>query len=227
MRKSYYMRSRWPELLKNGALVFCLAVVPGLLYATTSLAGTTTINFNALTQSGSGANCVGHSDDSGGFTFADASNVDGVCVWQTGSQSYTGETMLFEDTAFGTLLMTPDSGIPFVIQSIDLATVYDNSGPSPVTFLGQLNGGGTVTVSTTLDSPGITTFVFPSDFTNLDSLSWLQTPNYNQFTDLVVGVTPEPSSYVLFGTGLLAMIGLVWRRKGLAQPPPIAANSPS
>lgn len=43
--------------------------------------------------------------------------------------------------------------------------------------------------------------------------SWDGTPTSFTFDS---EVTPEPSSYLLFGTGLLGIIGLAWRRKRLA-----------
>jgi Ca2+-binding RTX toxin-like protein len=94
-----------------------------------------------------------------------------------------------------TARLTKDDGTPFNVYSIELDTSYAVTG-EVVTFTGHTALGGTVTTTFSLDSTqGLQTFVFPSTFTGLTDLTFVQDPTHVtnvQFDNLVVGTDQAP-----------------------------------
>lgn len=125
----------------------------------------------------------------------------------TSGYGYNGSTALFNDNWEGQTVLTRTDGGWFNILSITLSEFYDiepDSDPISVVFTGMLNSGATVTQTFTLDGVfGAEVFAFDEIFSNLVSVSWLQTADYHQFDDIRVAPVPEPSAVLLFASGLL------------------------
>ena len=99
-------------------------------------------------------------------------------------------------------------GAAFDLISIDLAEL-NGANASTVTFTGDVQGGGTVTQSFTLDGVafGAQIFKFGPQFTNLTAVRWTQASPYHQFDNIVAEV-PEPASLASILAGTLGLVGL-------------------
>jgi len=127
---------------------------------------------------------------------------------------YVGSTALINDNAGGTTVLTSMDGGLFRMNSIALAELYAMEEPFSVTFTGLLSNGSTVSQVFSLDGLfGAETFAFDSAFTNLVSVSWLQSEYFHQFDNIDVVPVPEPSTFFLFGAGLLSVAAVRRRRK--------------
>jgi len=137
-----------------------------------------------------------------------------------GSQvyGYSGSTALANDNYLGQTVLARASGGTFNLSSITLATLYpmdapDNT-PTSVIFNGTLANGATVSQTFSVNgTPGTQVFSFGSDFNNLVSAKWEQTPYAHQFDNVDVTPTPIPAAAWLLGSGLLGLVG-VRRRTG-------------
>ena len=181
------------------------ALFAALLLAASAHAATVT--FDPLTQAGSGWNSVGPTYSESGFTF---STTTGFASAQTGNTGwYFGSTSLFNNFANETTTLTQTGGGIFSLNSIDLAPVSTSYGDgASITFIGQLNGGGSISQTFTLDHGfAFETFLF-NGFSNLLSVSWVQANPYHQFDNIVLNETPEPESLALLGLALAAAAGL-------------------
>jgi hypothetical protein len=123
----------------------------------------------------------------------------------------------------------------FNLYSIDLAHQYAQSyllsgslSPISITFFGFYLGSTTSGVSQTFTipvpsavtgdvTPELTTYTFNSGFRNLTEVAWFQgngSAASHQFTNVnVETVTPEPGTYVLFGSGLVGIVLVTVRRR--------------
>lgn len=196
---------------------FVVALFSAVIFLATAGAGhATVIDFEALASSGGNVN-RGSSYTEDGFTLTTNALFE---FESTGSASsvFTGSTALLNNFTNGQTVLTENGGNPFTLNSIDLAELKSNVVPT-VVFTGNLNGGGTVTQSFTLDGIafGAETFFFAPGFTNLLSVSWIQANPFHQFDNIVVNGTnsvsvPEPGALAIFGLGLLGL-GAVRRRR--------------
>jgi hypothetical protein len=103
----------------------------------------------------------------------------------------------------------------FDLLSIDLARNFAFDPAPTVTFTGTQAGGGTITQSFTVTTPSGTaafqTFAF-TGFTDLTSVTWGQpelSQGLHQFTNIHLtteaAAVPEPSTWLLLGTGLFGL----------------------
>jgi len=120
----------------------------------------------------------------------------------------------------------------FNLKSIDLAHMYSRSytpfgalAPISLTFFGFFVGGASITQDFTVPVPSVVdgdiipelnTYFFDSRWADLVEVAWLQGSGSNtvhQFTNIQGElITPEPSTYVLMGTGLVALFAARRRR---------------
>jgi len=127
---------------------------------------------------------------------------------------FSGSTALFNDNWGGPTVMTREGGGLFTLSSIALSELYiydDGPGVNPefdVEFSGFFSDGSIISQTFTMDGlTGVEVFSFESEFTNLISVSWMQTQDFYQFDDIKASPVPEPSSILLFGIGILFFAG--------------------
>lgn len=128
-----------------------------------------------------------------------------------------------------------EDNLLFNLYSIDLAHQYAQSyllsgslSPISITFFGFYAGATSSSISQTFTipvaasngtdiPPELNTYTFNSGFRNLAEVAWLQgngSATSHQFTNVrLETVTPEPGTYVLFGTGLVGVMLVTVRRR--------------
>ncbi len=198
---------------------FCLVVAAaGMLTASLAAhASTITIDFNTL----SGANdSIFHSYTENGFTVTSSANSYYVAQGINGTFGDPAPDIFTVGT--GTLTIT-DGGQPFSLDSFDLGFFYPGSIPYTVT---GLNGGESVfSTSGSATENSSEAFLpitgFSSDpLTSLTitlngaSVGGANIDNIVLTTDSPVSSSPvpEPSSFLMLGTGLLGVVGMMRKR---------------
>ena len=156
---------------------------------------TVTVDFESLEQNDAFLHQVGTIPDPTftedgalleGFTATD----DSAFFFSIGTESilFVDSTAVFLNSTLGTTTLTSVDGSTFTLESIDLAEL---GGVGPVTFTGEIFGGGTVTKTFKLDGDsGFETLKFGDDFTNLVSVSWDQGTllTTHQFDNIVLTI---------------------------------------
>ena len=154
-----------------------------------------------------------------GFTLTAASV---FCAMQDPSPgtsvSWAGATGLFNCAPNGLTTLTQVGGGQFTLDSIDMAPCNCGSGygaPS-VSFHGTRMDGTTVDslAFAVPDVMSFTTYSFAGmGFENLRSVTWYHYAPYEQFDNITLDATPEPSSALLLATGLAAALATVRARR--------------
>jgi hypothetical protein len=198
------------------ALAFVFAAIPAfadrvIVYDNTG-PGTYTTNAWSISTLGGGAGTVTDS-----FTLSKTSTIDGAnfYVWVEPDDSMTGVTWSLTNTAFGTPIETGTvaggTNIP-VATAFGYYSVLEESISipfvtlAPGTYWFQLSNGQDAFDNNIWwdESDGPST-AFDADFGQIPSETFQ-----------ITAVSPEPSSVLLLGSGMLALAGLVTRRKILA-----------
>jgi hypothetical protein len=175
----------------------------GTLVSAGQLMASPILDFEALAHAG--PTWVTYSSVSeDGFTFSSpvGINITGSNGIPTQNDGYKGSATAWVSGG-NTISLVKDDSNSFDLESIDLARFSDAySGSTTVAIIGY-NAGGTQVASQSFTLPGagdesLQTYTLDSTFSGIYKASWLQTPDYFQFDNVIV---PEPTS--------IAMIGLV------------------
>ena len=208
--------TRW---IRRCAMALAMTALAVPAFAQTSVA-----NFTTLTDGGLGVRYVANCYVEANLRFTvvgDPCNTsDSFASWGPSySAYYSGSPALVNNSSTGTAVdITGATGSLFSFFSIGLAPYLGLfGGPTTVSFVGSLSGGGTVSRNITL--PGATNTLTNFTFINFTSLTSLRltvtspaSDPYVQFDNVTVGVVPEPASVLLMGIGLLS-IGAYARRR--------------
>lgn len=178
-----------------------------LLFGMACAAEAAVLDFESLRHDDDQIAAHGATYEEDGFRLTNTADDPSFATFGTGMDGlFTGSTALFNDNWEGTTVLTRTDGGWFRLNSIALAELYPLEEPYAVTFTGLLGDGSTVSQSFTLDGLfGAETFTFDATFTNLVSVSWLQSDYFHQFDNIDASPVPEPSTLLLFGAGLLAV----------------------
>jgi len=171
----------------------------------------TVMDFEALSSSGDGSVTSPYVED--GFSVAG----DHLYRYGTSSQNFLGSTGLEHDNP-ADIIFSKVGGGSFDIISIDLGPIpqFTEGQSQNVTITGNLSGGGAVgTTFAVTGASSFQTFLFPSTFVGLESVTWNNSNPYHQFDNITVadGTTavPEPGTFSLW-LGLLSLGFIALRR---------------
>lgn len=203
--------------------ILSIALVIAALVLGTSPAKAVTIDFESLMRVNELANhhLLSYSED--GFTLSNSvGQTNPFMTFGTLHSKFSGSTALMHIGHAIQTDLTRTGGGSFSLHSIDLAEFFGSGETTPVTFIGDLTGGGTVTNIFTLDGVafGAETFTF-TGFDSVTKVSWTSFTSFQsdirQIDNIVVNTStsvPEPASLGLMGLGLA---GLAWIRRGRQQ----------
>lgn len=179
-----------------------IVLAPGAF--STAAAATTYLNSFGITFSSAGATPTIYNGDGTAVTAVSGSN------WFAGSpfvnNSPFSYTLTFA-TPLDSLSFSSVNLTSFITYPTWNATAYN--GLTPVATVGQTGGFGIPAQLFTINGPNITSITL-SDFSSGQSVNNMPIDNLTLVTPATV--TPEPSTLLLLGTGLLALVGLVCRR---------------
>jgi hypothetical protein len=180
---------------------------------------------SAITASATNVNFVGYSPtytvlptvSVDGFNF----NQEGCCfmyVWP-GAPNDPGTPLIFAAFGNGGYVEVDNGGTPFTLNNLDMTiSWYDTNSSDTVNLVGNIFGGGTDTTTLIL---GQGLQVYNLDWSNLASFTISDVASGSGYWALdninVNGVTPEPGTWLLLGTGLLGLVLLALGRKSSAR----------
>ena len=175
------------------------------------------ITFESLAHNGAQVVDHGATYTENGFLFTNiATEIESgfppsLATLGTEAYGFSGSTAMLNDNYEGTTVFTKLDGNAFSFNSIYLTELYPMGEAFDVIFNAQREDGSSVFQTLTLDGLlGRDKFVFGSDFSDVIAVSWAQGGyDFHQFDNVNV---PEPMSMLLFGTGLLTLLGA--RKKG-------------
>jgi hypothetical protein len=160
----------------------------------------------------------------GGFLFTNIATVEdsgyepSLTTLGTGAYGFSGSTALFNDNFEGVTIMSRLDGNAFSFNSIDLAELYpydDSDYAFDLTFYGWLTDGSSVSQTVTLDNlAGVQSYTFGSAFSNVLAVNWAQGDDFHQFDNVNAAPVPEPISILLFGSGLITLLGARKKNSG-------------
>lgn len=121
---------------------------------------------------------------------------------------YAGSAGLFNDFEGDASTLTRIDGAVFSVFGIDLARVsLSYASGAAVSFIGHVHGGGTVNQTVTVGEALAFQHFLLTGFSNLDSMTWVQSSPFHQFDNIDTGSgqVPEPAPLALLALGLAAL----------------------
>jgi len=211
-----------------------------LLVSAAAQAAIVTVDFERLYSSGEGESSsnLGHGNNyvEDGMRIRDMDGEYELSTWTEVTRGYNGSTSMFNNSREATTELTATRGGTFDLLSIDLSPLhvsYSLTGPEPdpadhvyVTFVANTGHSQTFDVGITDGNwvydefweawytdiaPPVTTFYFDAGFEGVTSVTWLQSPEFHQFDNIVASnAVPVPAAVWLF---VSALGTLIWSRR--------------
>lgn len=122
-----------------------------------------------------------------GFVLKNISEPHPFATFGTKESRFSGSTALFNDTVDGVTILSAENNKSFDLDSIDL-TELNGPDVAKVTFKGELEKGGSVVQTFTLDGKSFEpeTFTFSDDFDEVVSVQWTQVSPFHQFDNITI-----------------------------------------
>jgi len=193
-----------------------VTIVAIMMFGMVNLASAAVITFDNLETPGPGAGSIINYENQG---FKIESELMFAYWCQDNNNGYNTSAALFITVSDFDATLSAIDGSLFTLNSIDLDTLYNNNGPSPVEFRAyDINDNLLATEGTTLTSNEWATLEFSSEFEDVAYVKWCQLDALHQFDNIVLNETggpapvPEPTTILLFGSGLIG-IATIGRKK--------------